>query len=512
MSLPTRTTRNQLRKLEMSVSHPPTEKTAASATLLASVSLEPEALHSESDSDENSIDEDEDELSLPVSVPPRARTLPPSLPAAALPVTPQKSNDHVAPHQKAMPDAPRKTTSVQTQLTPSPVTTPIQMLEQALCLVHSARQGLQGTKQIQVAELANKLQKIINNEFPFQSNTTLLEQLVLQVQKQGKAIAQLSSKTTLTPPPQRTRGQPLSYAQAVETDLPPPPPTAISATTSAPFVTVTRNKASNKRREKEEFQKRQLVLITNEEDQDQDLDPLALRNQINHLFKTQQHEAKAVVASIAKSKTKQNIVLTTTADFDAEYLIEHKEIWESLFKFTRKQKLENWAQIVVHGVPFHSAFLEDNGSAELKQEIETFNDITVVGRPRWLSRKQRETQRAGSIVFAVENEEQRTAILSGKKITIAGVAAKVVKYLTSSPSHQCANCQKFGHATESCRATACRLCAGPHKTLEHQCQECNIVGRPCPHTIPKCVNCKSSHFANSKECENWKAAKTTHHH
>ena len=179
----TRTTRNQLRKLEVSGSHPPTEKTVASATLLASASLEPETLHSESDSDENSIDEDEDELSLPVSAPLKARTLTPSLPAATLPMTPQKSNAHLAPHQKAMPDAPRKMSSVQIQLTPSPVTTPIQMLEQALCLVQSAKQGLQGTKQIQVAELANKLQKIINNESPFQSNTTLLEQLVLQDRK-----------------------------------------------------------------------------------------------------------------------------------------------------------------------------------------------------------------------------------------------------------------------------------------------------------------------------------------
>ncbi len=495
--------------------HPPTEKTVASATLLVPASPEPETLYPESAPIEIGIDEDEDELSLPAPILPKARTHIPSLLTAALPTTPRKNNENIASHQKAMPDAPRKKSSGQTLPTPSPATTPTtptQMLEQALRLVQSARQGLQGTKQVQVAELANKLQRIMNDESPFQPSAVLLEQLVLQVQEQGKAIAQLSTKPISTPPPQRNRGKPLSYAQAVQTDLPLPPPTSTSATASAPFVTVTRHKVSNKKREKEELQKRQLVLITNEEDRDLALDPLALRNQINHHFKTRQQEAKPVIASITKSRTKQNIVLTTTADFDAEYLTRHKEIWQSLFKFTREQKIESWAQIVVHGVPFHPVFLEDEGSTALKQEIETFNDITVLGKPRWLSKKQRETQQAGSIVFAVESEEQRTAILSRKRITIAGISAKIVKYLTSSPSHQCASCQKFGHATESCRATACRLCAGPHKTLEHQCQECNIVGRPCPHTIPKCVNCKNPHFANSKECENWKAARTTHHH
>ena len=277
-----------------------------------------------------------------------------------------------------------------------------------------------------------------------------------------------------------------------------------------PFVTVTRQKGLNKKAEKEEHQKRQLVLVTSEEDRDQAIDSLALRNKINNLFSTILPTQKPVLASITKSKTKQNIILTTTQHFDAEFLMQHKDAWKPCFKFIREQKIENWAPVVVHGVPFEAAFLGENGAAALKEEIETFNDFSVTGKVRWLSRNRRENQSSGSIVFAVATEEIRADILKRHRITIAGCTARVVKYLTALPSAQCGNCQKFGHATDSCRTTACRFCAASHKTLEHRCSLCSTTGRPCEHTSAHCVNCKGKHFANSKDCDIWKAAKNIH--
>ncbi|OCK86968.1 uncharacterized protein K441DRAFT_596838, partial [Cenococcum geophilum 1.58] len=41
----------------------------------------------------------------------------------------------------------------------------------------------------------------------------------------------------------------------------------------------------------------------------------------------------------------------------------------------------------------------------------------------------------------------------------------------------------------------------------HSCSTCIIIGKPCQHTTPLCINCKGNHFANSKDCETLKAAK-----
>ena len=237
-----------------------------------------------------------------------------------------------------------------------------------------------------------------------------------------------------------------------------------------------------------------------------------MRNQINKKFADVLKVEKPVLSSITKSHAKQNVILTTTQHFDAEFLAQHKELWSPFFKFTREQKVESWAQVIAHGVPFESIFLGENGATALKDEIETFNDISVVGRVRWLSKGRRENQRSGSIVFAVASEEIRSAILKRHRITIAGGTATVVKYLPAMPSAQCGRCQRFGHATDSCRSTACRFCAAPHKTREHQCSSCNTIGRPCEHTVAKCINCKGTHFANSKDCEVWKSAKNIHLH
>ena len=35
---------------------------------------------------------------------------------------------------------------------------------------------------------------------------------------------------------------------------------------------------------------------------------------------------KPVIATIARTKEKQNILLTTTEEYDVEYLVKHKEI------------------------------------------------------------------------------------------------------------------------------------------------------------------------------------------
>ena len=88
-----------------------------------------------------------------------------------------------------------------------------------------------------------------------------------------------------------------------------------------------------------------------------------------------------MLASIARTKEKQNILLTTIEEYNADFLVKYKEIWYNCFTFQREQKLELWVQIIAHGVPT-LPFLGEGGFKFLKEEIETFNPIKIQGLPR----------------------------------------------------------------------------------------------------------------------------------
>jgi hypothetical protein len=85
---------------------------------------------------------------------------------------------------------------------------------------------------------------------------------------------------------------------------------------------------------------------------------------------------KLVIATIARTREKQNILLTTIEEYNVEFLVKYKEIWSNCFSFKREQKLEPWAQVVAYGVPI-SPFLGFGGSKLLKEEIEIFNPIRI---------------------------------------------------------------------------------------------------------------------------------------
>jgi hypothetical protein len=303
-----------------------------------------------------------------------------------------------------------------------------------------------------------------------------------------------------------------TYAERLKKDLPslpslpssssstPPSSSRVTSSTPSSSSTSTRSK-------KKQLQERKLVLITDEKDQF--LDTFSIRNKVNQLFVSKLQVKKPVLASIARTKGKQNILLMTTEEYNADFLVKYKEIWHNCFTFQREQKLEPWVQVVAHGVPT-LPFLGEGGSKLLKEEIETFNPIRIQGLPRWISSSEKRHNpqtRFGSIVFTIENEEKRQEILKQKEISIAGTATKVVKYLEVSPTTQCTSCQKFGHIGDRCSTRACRYCAAAHLSKDHSCSTCIITGKPCQHTTPLCINCKEKHFANSKDCETLKAAK-----
>ena len=45
---------------------------------------------------------------------------------------------------------------------------------------------------------------------------------------------------------------------------------------------------------------------------------------------------KLVIATIARTKEKQNILLITTEEYNAEFLVKYKEIWSNCFSFKRE--------------------------------------------------------------------------------------------------------------------------------------------------------------------------------
>ncbi|OCK88415.1 uncharacterized protein K441DRAFT_738548, partial [Cenococcum geophilum 1.58] len=77
-------------------------------------------------------------------------------------------------------------------------------------------------------------------------------------------------------------------------------------------------------------------------------------------------------------------------------------------------------------------------------------------------------------------------------ILIAGIATKVVKYLKISPTTQCTSCQKFSHIGDRCFTRACRYYAAAYLSKDYSCSTYIIIGKPCQHTTPLCINCKEN--------------------
>jgi hypothetical protein len=241
---------------------------------------------------------------------------------------------------------------------------------------------------------------------------------------------------------------------------------------------------------KKDTQKRELVLLVEEANtaEAEAVDPLAQRNAINAALKTASNSA-AVVASV-RLTARKNLLLTTTERFSANFLLQHKDAWKSAIQVTCKgmQTQEEQIQVVAHKVYMHEAFT--SSTSELKAEIESFNNVTIQGNPRWLAKREKlenahllpPHQRYASIAFVVGSEEERQQLLAYKQLSIAGRTVYLTKYHDISPRTQCQNCFKLGHNKEMCKSRGCKLCAKPHYTKDHlSCADCKLTGRLCKH-------------------------------
>jgi len=309
-----------------------------------------------------------------------------------------------------------------------------------------------------------------------------LERVARSLKTTAKPTKQPTQPQAPTPPTASSK----SFAEVAANASPTPP---------SQWQVVGKGKAASK----ENHREKRLVLVQSVKTQD--IDPLQLRNTLNEAF--QKHSIKEpVVATVAKSRFGQNIVVTTTDRFNADFLLAHESVWQKIIPYSSATKDSAWFKVVAHGVPVRD-FDTEGGMASLKDEVETFNKgLKVVGSPRWLtSHSARETKRMGSVVIAFATEKEAMQA-TRSRLYIAGSSVKTEKLLPFRADTQCSKCQRFGHPESKCRSTyKCRLCAENHPTDLHVCSTCSTRGKRCPHLVAKCCNCNDGHTADSKDCD-----------
>ena len=197
-----------------------------------------------------------------------------------------------------------------------PPLSPEQHLQKALESLTQAYKGLEEEeeeeKKEQVKQLEDYTRSILAGENPFikgkENTKEVLKGLVEEVRALRKEVA----------PTKET------YAERLKKDLPTSSSLPSSSLPSPTPSTSTRSK-------KKQLQERKLVLVTDQKDQP--LDIFSLRNKVNQLFALKLQVKKPVLASIARTKGKQNILLMTTEEYNADFLIKYKEIWHNCFTF-----------------------------------------------------------------------------------------------------------------------------------------------------------------------------------
>lgn len=235
--------------------------------------------------------------------------------------------------------------------------------------------------------------------------------------------------------------------------------------------------------------------------------PMQLRNAINYVF--EKNGVSDPVVKLVEKSLGGNIVLTTTPQFSAAFLVEKEALWKPAVQYKAIQVDEPWYKVIVHGLSL-TEFNIPEGMNLLKREIYNFNGLEVVGTPYWLSNinNLREHQHYGSAVVAFKTELEANKAIRNR-LDVAGASLRVDKLLSTPKSTQCRNCQGFGHLQSYCKkAAVCCICGGEHNTAVHSCNTCPAKGAECLHTIKKCANCKEPHTANTRTCEFFRAART----
>jgi hypothetical protein len=353
-------------------------------------------------------------------------------------------------------------------------------------------------------KLEQRTQKLQNNPNPPFSTAS---SSTFQLDPSGRPLVQLApaipaafpakqatEPLSKTNPPQKT---PFSYAQTavLNQNVQNQPNQPQEWTLVQPAKPAKQAKLGSR----ENFKKRRLVLIRSM-DTLENFSPFAVRNAFNAAFSNKGVKGP-VVATVTKSLG-QNIVVTTTSAFSAEFLLENRSIWEQVIPFQSIQRDQPWYKVVLHGIPIRD-FDNAQGMALVHEEIKTFNKgFNPVGTSYWLTAPEnRKNQLGGSVVVAFATAEEQARALR-HRLYVAGISVRTEKLHATAPGTQCTRCQNYGHLQQHCKQDyKCGLCGEKHATQQHVCKTCKAKGTRCQHLVPKCSNCKEAHTADFKLCE-----------
>ena len=155
------------------------------------------------------------------------------------------------------------------------------------------------------------------------------------------------------------------------------------------------------------------------------------------------------------------------------------------------------SHVLVHGIPTSKSL------AEIATELTTFNiGLSLTGQPRWLTTDDtRAGKTASTVVISITGP--RASDYVGKRLAAFSTTYRTERRLCFNSHTQCSKCHGYGHHNNRCTNPAsCRWCASPHPTGNHTCPTatCRIRGRPCNHTVLRCVNCQGPHDAHTTQC------------
>jgi len=338
------------------------------------------------------------------------------------------------------------------------------------------------------------------------SRVTRLEMSSRQAEK-SKATTTMIANAPTTRPPVSTSIPQRSYATtaAAAASQPETPWTTIHKKSRTPATAP----PSNTTPLPTKAQRR--IVITRSSKVAPKVDNLIMRNTINNAL-TKANAPKHVLILSVTYNSQGNMILTTKEGCVAEEILAYKFSVDQAIgtldaEVTSIRKDTKWAKVIVHGISTVTYKDSQQGMADLKHEIETFNSLaTLVTAPRWLASSQsREGKAYSSVVISVATREEASTLMK-KGITVDGRKTKTEPYIATRPTDQCSNCQGFSHHTTRCsQSPKCCFCAGSHQTRIHACKVCNTSGKACQHTVLKCTNCEGTHKASDPSCEMIKA-------
>jgi hypothetical protein len=381
--------------------------------------------------------------------------------------------------------------------------------------------------QTDMANMAATMNTLLTASATIREQNTRLEQRTMRMEQQIQSLKR-NQQTERQPPQAGTpqqRGREKTPAPTIR--KPTTTQTAQPTTTTTTqqnqsaeggntWATVAKKAKPQKENGPPKRSERTIIIHRNVDAKNEQADIFEMRKTINMYLTTQKAPPNFRIAGIQWNR-RGNLTLTTTGTFTEEELSKYQTtIEEQVKKFdqeiTTVSKQETWTKLIVHGVDLTQFPDTDTGMADLKLELETYNDgLRLAANPRYLTRpdKRINKEHSSCVIALKDKEKSRTFLKHG--LTIFGQHRKTAEYFSARPTDQCSKCQGFGHHWQRCTGIQkCGICASTfHDTRSHACPNCNSKS-PCDHLPAKCANCAGPHKSNSNECETLKAIRNPH--